>query len=1139
LVRQTAAVITFEIIGGILLLAIAGAIGVAFLLARGPVELNLFKADIEKALIEARNGRDVEIDRLTLQWSPSDRRMVIAAANLKLADNRGQLAGEAAEATITLDAGSLIFGRAEVIRTDLRGGWVDVRKLSPTQWTFAGEPLPEFEARQLPVTAEGWLSLANRALGEVLEGLDVNRRISPLERASFDQMDLRFRGEDGRLLGEMEDAGGFFEQTANGLAVEVGGSGQGIGLPGDVTASLAIPASYTSIDASASIANWSVGDLAARFGIADEYVAGFPADIGVGLRYEHGDGIRRINLSADAEQGTLSFLESELNVDALRFETSYEPATDHLEIASLAVSMPRYSGTVSGTVNGFVKADGPVEFDLQSDDIQLDYTPYFPKAWSASDVTLTGTLNEGRHGIDVDRYAATLSGLSFSGSASLAAAPDNVDGELPFTLSLSGETDGTFTKETVLNYWPETLGAGARSFAVRKVLEGTVTAASYQLDLKPDSFDQGFLRDEDLSVRFFVEDASVKFLDNLPPVTDATGSGRLTGNGFSVQISEALYDGWELSEGSVQFPRFNPKGEMFRVYAKGEGPVVNVMRNIANSRLMQNSQNPLDPERFSGSASATFEMLRPALDNVPMEAIDIKVTGEISEAGLTDAIPGLDLSKGSADVLLEDNQLVITGFGDLGPAPVQFSWRDNFDDDSDTADLSASAFISPDFLNRFGIIGRAYVSDDIPVELQAKVGGAGLDAVEVGFELQQSRIDVSEVGYIKPAGQPARATLAYDAKSEIQASTFRYVSEDARFDGDVVLSQAGQLQSLQMREAYLDDFMDVRGSIKRRENGRLVSELTGAYLDVSAFFGDFGAVGEGASGVSLPVSVSANLDVLRLRDGLDLEDAKLNFESANSGVREVRATGTIETGGALSALYAGPTTNEPARIRLESDDAGFFMRALLRQDFLSDGSLALEGTLAQGATPAKLNLSLANVRMRDAPFLTQVLSLASLRGLADTLGGDGVLFSTIDVPVTIQSGRFIIDGARANGPALGLTMNGWFQQDTDEIRLSGVLVPSFGMNSMLGGVPVIGDLFVGREGEGIFSLTYSVRGTTDKAQVAVNPLSAVTPGILRRIFENPADTSIPENLPVDPDKTPPAPPMPDAEFIEPAPGSDG
>ena len=57
--------------------------------------------------------------------------------------------------------------------------------------------------------------------------------------------------------------------------------------------------------------------------------------------------------------------------------------------------------------------------------------------------------------------------------------------------------------------------------------------------------------------------------------------------------------------------------------------------------------------------------------------------------------------------------------------------------------------------------------------------------------------------------------------------------------------------------------------------------------------------------------------------------------------------------------------------------------------------------------------------------------------------------------------------------------------------------------------------------------------------MAVNPLSAVTPGILRRIFENPADTSIPDSLPVDPNKTPPAPPMPESEFIEPAPGSDG
>jgi hypothetical protein len=95
---------------------------------------------------------------------------------------------------------------------------------------------------------------------------------------------------------------------------------------------------------------------------------------------------------------------------------------------------------------------------------------------------------------------------------------------------------------------------------------------------------------------------------------------------------------------------------------------------------------------------------------------------------------------------------------------------------------------------------------------------------------------------------------------------------------------------------------------------------------------------------------------------------------------------------------------------------------------------------------------------------------------------------------------------------------------------------------VLGGVPIIGDLIVGRDGEGIFSITYSVSGSLEKAQVAVNPLSAVTPGILRRIFENPSDTSIPDAIPVDPNLKPPTPKLPelpDEEILSPTPGSSG
>lgn len=1136
--RQTAAIVTLEIIGGILLLAIAGAVALAYMLSRGPVELSLFKGEVEDALVAARDGRDVNIDRLALQWSPADRRVIFAANGLKLADNDGQLAGEAEQAVITLDAGSLIFGRVEVTETQLRNGWADVRNISPTEWTFAGEPLPEFEARTLPDTPEGWLVLSNSTLANLLEGLKQSRASNTFEVAAFENMELRFFDQAGDIMAVMDEARGRFDQTGSGLEATLSGSGEGIGLPGDLTTSLSIPEGYTTLDFEIGITNWSIGDLANRLGAGVSLVAGFPADITIGLSYKEGEGIAALSLAADAEAGNITLAGRDFDFETLRFDAAYSPSDDRLTYTDLAIETERADGVFSGWIDGLVREDETITFDLSSESASLDFTPYFPDVWDLDSVALQGTLDMETTAVSLSSYTVGTRGIEFAGAADMMPVSDPEEGELPFQITSQGEAEGTITKQQVLAFWPETLGAGARNFAQSRVLDGRVTAASYRLELKRDSFAEGFLRDEDLTVRFFIEDAAVKFLDDLPPVTDAIGSGRLTGNGLQVQLSEGRYDGWVLSEGSVHFPKFNPKGELFRVSAKGQGPLVNVMRNIAGSRLMRDNPDALDPERFSGDAVAAIELLRPALDDVPVEDMQISVKAQVTDGILADALPGLDLTDMRVDVSLENMRLVMTGFGDLGPAPVQFTWRDEFNDGGDTADLSASAFVSPDFLNRFGVVGRAYVSEDIPVELQAQVAADGVSKVEVGFELQQSRVDISEIGYIKPVGEPARATLSYDAKSETNASTFRFLSEKARFDGDVVLTKAGRLQSLDVREAFHDGFMDVSGSVRREQNGKLVSELNGAFLDASAFFGDFASMGGNATGISLPIVLTANLDTLRLRSGLDLEDASLSFISAETGVREVRADGTIETGGQMSAVYTGPTVEDPARISLDSDDAGFFMRALLRQDFLTGGSLSLNGDLARGSDPARLQLELSDVRMRDAPFLTQVLSLASLRGLADTLSGEGVLFTDISVPVAVQSGRFVIEGARANGPALGLTLNGWFEQETDEIRLSGVLVPSFGMNSMLGGVPVIGDLFVGREGEGIFSLTYSVRGTTDRAQVAVNPLSAVTPGILRRIFENPADTSIPEGIPVDPDKTPPAPPMPDAEFIAPAPGSE-
>ena len=95
------------------------------------------------------------------------------------------------------------------------------------------------------------------------------------------------------------------------------------------------------------------------------------------------------------------------------------------------------------------------------------------------------------------------------------------------------------------------------------------------------------------------------------------------------------------------------------------------------------------------------------------------------------------------------------------------------------------------------------------------------------------------------------------------------------------------------------------------------------------------------------------------------------------------------------------------------------------------------------------------------------------------------------------------------GPSMGLTGAGAYNLERDDLDVDGVVAPSPMLNlSILGEIPVIGDLLVSRRGEGVFGMTYSINGPAAQPRVGVNPVSALTPGILRRIFEplTPRDT---------------------------------
>ena len=87
------------------------------------------------------------------------------------------------------------------------------------------------------------------------------------------------------------------------------------------------------------------------------------------------------------------------------------------------------------------------------------------------------------------------------------------------------------------------------------------------------------------------------------------------------------------------------------------------------------------------------------------------------------------------------------------------------------------------------------------------------------------------------------------------------------------------------------------------------------------------------------------------------------------------------------------------------------------------------------------------------------------------------------------------------GPMIGATIEGNIDTVANQVRMSGTFVPMYGVNNMFGQIPVLG-LFLGNgNNEGLIGVTYEVVGTPGAPVLRVNPISAIFPGVTRKIME--------------------------------------
>ena len=168
---------------------------------------------------------------------------------------------------------------------------------------------------------------------------------------------------------------------------------------------------------------------------------------------------------------------------------------------------------------------------------------------------------------------------------------------------------------------------------------------------------------------------------------------------------------------------------------------------------------------------------------------------------------------------------------------------------------------------------------------------------------------------------------------------------------------------------------------------------------------------------------------------------------------------------------------------------------------LEGGDLNFKSTF--GSQLSSSNLTINNFKLNKAPALAKILSLADLKGLTDTLKGDGISFDTLSAKYNSDSSQMKIDEIFIIGPSISILIDGYVEKKSGLVSLRGTLVPAKTLNSLIAKIPVVGDILIGKKvGEGVFGISFKVKGLPNDLKTTVNPIKTLTPRFITRALEN-------------------------------------
>jgi hypothetical protein len=836
------------------------------------------------------------------------------------------------------------------------------------------------------------------------------------------------------------------------------------------------------------------------------------------------DSGRLVTLNVDVKLGAGQFHfgkypEDEVLIDEGEIAAHWDPKTMAFIVDTAGAATGNTTVSVKGAITPPAVSAAAGAAHIWTYKLGLDKAILQPRdaggdALPVDSIRLAGSIDLGKLLLNLDDIDLKFGGSEMKGNGAIDFAREKPQIMVGFALS---PVDWTVVRRA----WPAFIAAGARNWFLKQVTGGRVSDGMIKLDL-PMFTEPKFLPSTAIVLSGKIENASFHTFGNLP---DAVG---LDGHFSSLnRVFEAVAD---RGQGLTRFPKRpdvldmhltipdsyqrSPKGHI-EFHLVGEDGAIGEIANAEPLDILDDAGIRLDG--IQGSADVTGSVDLILEDNPKVEQMDYHIQATLDRFGSPFPIMGRKFQDGNLTITADPKGTAAVGKAKIDGVVTDVNLYEPRVKTKTNERRDFKLTLDEATRQRMGLDLGSVLSGPVQVAITQSPGG-NEKARHVDADLTTARLTLSTFGWTKGAGVPAKASidLSEDDKG-MHLDNISIESEGVQIKGHVDLDKDRKPLTLDLTKFSLRRGDDAKVHVQRQPDQSIAGTFEAAAFDIRGLIQTMKHTtdpGDPEKSKMPDLQIKAKLARVTGFNDIALTDAVLDASMHQGIVTKLALTGEMP-GGHKMSVEIHPE-GKVRLLTLNCDDAGDFVAFLDVYDHMRGGTIELKSALSSpGVAEGSLRLYDFKLQAQQSKLHEPVVEPDGTRSLPirQAAPNDPNTFDKFAANYALRKGVITMTQGIAKGPTTGATASGQINLNDQKLQFTGTYIPLYGINNLVSRIPLLGEIAGAGRNEGLLGVTFKIVGSVDDPVLQVNPISAIAPGIFRRIFEYHIDEAHDPDLP--------------------------